>query len=89
MARAKKKMQTALLGHLDGTAATAEDIGRQVLALGRRMSAAEVWQRIEVGSGSLFIILLYIWILLPFIIRILLLLLLLLVQACILNVLFP
>jgi processing peptidase subunit beta len=45
--RAKTALKTALLGNLDGSTAVCEDIGRQVLAYGRRMSPAEILARID------------------------------------------
>lgn len=49
--RAKNRVQASLLS-LDGNTAIMEDIGRQMLTLGRRMSPAEVYQRIEAVSSS-------------------------------------
>ncbi len=45
--RAKTQLKTTLLGGLDGTTAVCEDIGRQVLTYGRRMTPAEVMLRID------------------------------------------
>lgn len=45
--RAKTKLKTSLLMNLDGSTAIAEDIGRQVLTHGRRLTPAEVFMRIE------------------------------------------
>jgi len=45
--RAKNKVKAVCLMQLDGTYNVAEDIGRQVLTLGRRMSPAEVFLRIN------------------------------------------
>jgi processing peptidase subunit beta len=45
--RAKNKVKAALLSSLDGNLAVAEDIGRQILTLQRRMSAAETFMRID------------------------------------------
>lgn len=44
--RAKNRVQAAYLSP-DGNFAVMEDIGRQMLTLGRRMSPAEIYQRIE------------------------------------------
>ncbi len=44
---AKNKLKMALFSQLDGTTATFEDIGRQVLTTGRRMHPLETLQRIE------------------------------------------
>ena len=40
--RAKAKLKASLLLSLDGTTAVAEDIGRQIVTTGRRMSPEEV-----------------------------------------------
>jgi processing peptidase subunit beta len=45
--RAKNKLKSTYLMQLDGTQAVAEDIGRQLLTLGRRMPAAEAFMRID------------------------------------------
>jgi len=45
--RAKFKLKTQLLMSLDGTTAIAEDIGRQILQYGRRLTPAEVFKRID------------------------------------------
>lgn len=45
--RAKTKLKAATLMQLDGTHAVVEDMGRQLLALGRRHSPAEVFLRID------------------------------------------
>jgi len=50
--RAKNKVKSALLSSLDGNMAVAEDIGRQVLTLQRRMTAAEVFMRIDAITVS-------------------------------------
>lgn len=47
VARAKQALKVAMLGGLDGTTAVAEDIGRQLLAYGRRMTPAEILARID------------------------------------------
>ena len=44
---AKNKLKASLLMVLDGNSAVAEDIGRQVLTLGRRQTAAELFKRID------------------------------------------
>jgi len=48
--RAKNKLKSALLLQLDGSFATAEDIGRQLLTIGRRISPAEMFTRIDAVS---------------------------------------
>jgi len=45
--QAKTKLKASLLMQLDGTTPTAEDIGRQLLTNGRRMSPAEIFLRID------------------------------------------
>jgi processing peptidase subunit beta len=45
--RAKTKLKASVLMHLDGTTAVAEDIGRQILLHNRRLSAAEIFLRIN------------------------------------------
>jgi len=50
--RAKDKLKASILLQLDGTTSIAEDIGRQVLALGRRLSTTEVYQRIDAVSAK-------------------------------------
>ena len=45
--RAKQQLKTAMLMHLDGTTAVCEDIGRQMLSYGRRLTPAEVFARID------------------------------------------
>jgi processing peptidase subunit beta len=44
---AKDKLKASVLMQLDGTTAVCEDIGRQLLTHGRRLSPAEVWLRID------------------------------------------
>ena len=45
--RAKNLLKTLLLAQCDGTTAVCEDIGRQMLTYGRRISLAEIDARIE------------------------------------------
>jgi len=45
--RAKHRLKSSLVMALDGTTPTAEEIGRQMLALDRRLSPAEIFQRID------------------------------------------
>ena len=50
--RAKAQLKASLLLSLDGTTAVAEDIGRQIVTAGRRMSPAEVEQRVDAISAK-------------------------------------
>lgn len=45
--RAKNQLKSALLLALDGTTAVYEDIGRQILNYGRRLSPSEIFRRIN------------------------------------------
>ena len=45
--RAKLNLKAVMLMGLDGNAAVAEDIGRQLLTYGRRMTPAEIYTRID------------------------------------------
>jgi len=45
--RAKAQLKASILLSLDGTTAIAEDIGRQIVTTGRRMSPAEIERRID------------------------------------------
>lgn len=47
LVRAKNKVKAALLSSLDGNMAVAEDIGRQMLTLNRRMTPQEVFMRVD------------------------------------------
>jgi len=51
--RAKNLLKTTLLAGCDGTTAVCEDIGRQMLTYGRRMTFAEVDSRIEAVTPEL------------------------------------
>jgi len=44
---AKNMLKTTMVAQLDGTSATAEDIGRQLLVYGRRIPLAEMFARID------------------------------------------
>jgi processing peptidase subunit beta len=48
--RAKLSLKAGMLGELDGHAAVADDIGRQLLVYGRRMTPAEIYARIDAVS---------------------------------------
>jgi processing peptidase subunit beta len=50
--RAKKQLLTSLLGSLDGSTAICEDIGRQMLTYGRRMSPAEILARVDAVDAA-------------------------------------
>lgn len=50
--RAKNRVKAAYLMQLDGTNAVTEDIGRQVLTLGRRVSPVEFFLRVDNVSTS-------------------------------------
>jgi processing peptidase subunit beta len=52
VARAKKQLKTALLGGLDGSTAICEDIGRQMLTYGRRMTPAEIVARVDAVDAA-------------------------------------
>lgn len=45
--RAKNKLKSTILMSLDGNTAVAEDIGRSLLTVGRRLSPAEIFLRID------------------------------------------
>jgi len=50
--RAKLRLKSTYLMQLDGTQPVAEDIGRQMLTLGRRISAAEAFMRINAVTSK-------------------------------------
>ncbi len=50
--RAKHRLKSSLLMGLDGSTPTAEEIGRQMLALDRRLSPAEIFTRIDAIKTS-------------------------------------
>jgi processing peptidase subunit beta len=45
--KAKSKLKASILMQLDGSTASAEDIGRQLLTHGRRLTPAEIFMRID------------------------------------------
>ncbi|KAH7295164.1 hypothetical protein KP509_27G035700 [Ceratopteris richardii] len=50
--RARNQLKACLLLHLDGTSAIAEDIGRQMLTYGRRLSLMELFARIDAVNAA-------------------------------------
>ena len=50
--RAKNQLKTSTLMQLDGTTPSCEDIGRQMLTYGRRMTPAEIESRIDAVSAD-------------------------------------
>jgi processing peptidase subunit beta len=50
--RARNKLKAALLMALDSTHAVCEEMGRQLLGLGRRMSTAEIFMRIDMVNAK-------------------------------------
>lgn len=50
--RARNQLKSALLLHVDGSSAVAEDIGRQLLTYGRRMSFTELFARIDAVDAA-------------------------------------
>lgn len=52
--RAKNRVKAEIVAALDGTSAAAEDIGRQVLTLERRMSIAEALLRVDAVTAASF-----------------------------------
>lgn len=50
--RACNQLKSSLLLHIDGTSPVAEDIGRQLLTYGRRISFAELFARIDAVDAS-------------------------------------
>ncbi|KAL2552248.1 putative mitochondrial-proCES [Forsythia ovata] len=50
--RARNQLKSSLLLHMDGTSPVAEDIGRQLLTYGRRISFAELFARIDSVDAS-------------------------------------
>merc|ERR1719409_2596833 len=45
--RARNQLKTSMVAHLDGSMAVSEDIGRQLLTYGRRLTPAEIFARID------------------------------------------
>lgn len=52
MERAKTTLKASMLMGLDGSSNVAEDIGRQMLTYGRRMTPAEIFSRIDAISAA-------------------------------------
>jgi len=52
LAAAKAQLKYSMLLQMDGTSPNAEEIGRQILAYGRRMSLAETFARIDAIEAS-------------------------------------
>jgi processing peptidase subunit beta len=50
--RAKTQLKASMLLQLDGSTAVCEDIGRQMLTYGRRMSPAEIFARIDAVDAA-------------------------------------
>ena len=50
--RAKQQLKANVLMHQDGTSAVCEDIGRQMLTYGRRMTPAEIFARIDAVDAA-------------------------------------
>lgn len=59
--RAKRTLYTNILLMLDGTTPIFEDIGRQILCLGRRMTVPELEARIDVNLKELKLIYLFVF----------------------------
>lgn len=52
VARARNQLKANMLAQLDGSSAICEDIGRQILTYGRRMTPAEVFARIDAVTAA-------------------------------------
>ena len=52
MERARNQLKTSMCAHLDGSMAVSEDIGRQLLTYGRRLTPAEVFARIDAVDAA-------------------------------------
>jgi len=52
VARARTQLKTTLLSQLDGSTAVCEDIGRQLLTFGRRLTPAELFARVDAVDAN-------------------------------------
>jgi processing peptidase subunit beta len=52
VARARTQLKSQMLSSLDGSSAVAEDIGRQLLTYGRRLTPAEIFSRIDAVDAN-------------------------------------
>lgn len=52
VARARTQLKATMLAHLDGSSQICEDIGRQLLTYGRRLTPAEIFARIDAVDAA-------------------------------------
>uniref|UniRef100_A0A7S2RWJ8 mitochondrial processing peptidase n=1 Tax=Mucochytrium quahogii TaxID=96639 RepID=A0A7S2RWJ8_9STRA len=52
VARARTNLKSTMLSHLDGSSQVCEDIGRQMLTYGRRLTPAEIFARIDAVDAA-------------------------------------
>jgi len=52
VARARTQLKATMLSHLDSSSQICEDVGRQMLTYNRRLSAAEIFARIDAVDAS-------------------------------------